>query len=100
MPYPLRTAAGAVMLMVLAAAPAAADVSYQPALGTVTRTVSVETRDLRLSEPAGRAALDRRIRIAARQACGYHGMYGLRQPADYVRCFAEARANALRAVAR
>ena len=100
MPYPLRAAAGTAIFMVLTAAPAVAEIRYQPAQGTITRSVRVDTRDLRLSEPAGRALLDRRITIAAQQACGYHGMYGLRQPADYVRCFDEARAKALQAVAR
>ncbi len=34
------------------------------------RTVSVRTGDLELATPAGRRALERRIRAAAREVCG------------------------------
>ncbi|KKW90112.1 MULTISPECIES: UrcA family protein [Sphingobium] len=74
-------------------------VAYDAASGTVTRSVAVETADLPLSSADGRAALDRRIMIAARQACGYEGMNGLRQPADFKRCLSKARTDAMNAAA-
>lgn len=91
--------AGAAIAAALAASAAFAQsdvvVTYQPAEGTLTRSVAVETRDLQLSTAEGRAALDRRITLAARRACGYEGIYGLRQPADFKRCFSKARSDAL-----
>lgn len=94
--------AGAAHLAALAVVSAAhaqpnVSVTYQPIDGTITRSVSVETRDLRLSTAEGRARLDHRIMVAARQACGYEGMYGLRQSGDYKRCFAKARNEAMMA---
>ena len=81
------------------AAPALAQsdlvVSYDTPAGTITRSRAVEIKDLQLNTAAGRAALDKRITLAARQVCGYHGMYGLRQPADYERCYNKARSDAM-----
>lgn len=81
------------------AAPALAQsdlvVSYDAPAGTVTRSRAVEISDLQLGTAAGRAALDKRITLAARQVCGYHGMYGLRQPVDYVRCYDKAKGDAM-----
>ncbi len=70
-------------------------VRYNAQDGSVTRSIPVQIADLNLETMAGRARLDRRITVAARQACGYHGMYGLRQPADYQRCFDKARGDAM-----
>ena len=81
------------------AAPAMADtdlvVSHQPELGTVTRTLRVDISDLSLATANGRDRLNRRVISAAKKVCDYNSGEGLRQPADYVRCFNQAKADAL-----
>ncbi|MEJ7927635.1 UrcA family protein [Sphingobium sp. AN641] len=96
---PLGAFSVAITATLALAAPALAQsdlvVSYDAPAGTITRSRAVEINDLQLNTAAGRAALDKRITLAARQVCGYHGMYGLRQPADYVRCYDKAKGDAM-----
>jgi UrcA family protein len=81
------------------AAPALADndlvVSHHPESGSITRSMRVDISDLRLTSAEGRSTLDRRITSAAKKVCAYNSGEGLRQPADYVRCFDKAKADAL-----
>lgn len=53
-----------------AAALAAAFANIAPAAARTGGAVEVSYADLNLANPAGRAALDRRIAFAARQVCG------------------------------
>jgi len=80
-------------------APAFADtdlvVDYHPESGSITRTKQVDISDLHLSTARDRARLEQRITLAAKKVCDYNGGYGLRQPADYTRCFTKAKADAL-----
>lgn len=62
--------------------------------GAITRSVAVETSDLRLDTAAGRAQLDGRIMMAARAACGHESVFGIAQPRDFDRCYKAAKAEA------
>jgi len=58
--------------------------------GSVTRSRLVATSDLNLADRLGQRRLDQRISYAAGQVCNGAGMYGVRPPKDYVRCFDDA----------
>lgn len=96
---PVRALGLFALLSLGIAAPAMADsdliVSHHPETGSITRSMSVDISDLRLASADGRAKLERRITSAAKKVCDYNSGEGLRQPADYVRCFDKARADAL-----
>lgn len=62
---------------------------------TVTRAATVRTADLNADDPRGRAAIERRVRLAAQQACGRVDMYGVRPPADYRRCLDQSVSSAM-----
>ncbi|WP_197054227.1 UrcA family protein [Sphingomonas sp. 37zxx] len=61
----------------------------------VTRATTVSITDLNPDDPRGRAAIERRVRIAAQQSCGRVDMYGVRPPADYRRCLDQSVSNAM-----
>jgi UrcA family protein len=56
----------------------------------VTRSRLVATSDLNLADRHGLRRLDQRISYAAGQVCDGAGMYGVRPPKDYVRCYGNA----------
>jgi len=58
--------------------------------GSVTRSRLVATSDLNLADRLGQRRLDQRISYAAGQVCNGAGMYGVRPPKDYVRCYGDA----------
>ncbi|CAN5252976.1 hypothetical protein BH10PSE12_BH10PSE12_05010 [soil metagenome] len=95
---PIGAVALFAVLALSVSTPALADtdlvVNYQPN-GAITRTLKVDYSDLKTGTAAGRSALKHRLTLAAKKVCDYNGGYGLRQPADYTRCFLETRAAAL-----
>jgi UrcA family protein len=56
----------------------------------VTRSRLVATNDLNLADQRGMRRLDQRISYAASRVCDGDGMYNIRPPKDYTRCFGEA----------
>lgn len=95
-----RRALGALALVGLfttAPALAAPDLIVMPGdePGTVTRAKEVKFHDLELGTASGRARLEQRITLAAREVCAYQNMHGMRQPDDYWRCFEKAKTDAM-----
>ena len=89
----IQNAATAAILAVLALSPVSAIAQTR-----VPVTARIETADLDLSRPAGRASLNRRLATAARRACG-HGNIHWQDLADAQRCYREMMADGTRKIA-
>ena len=76
--------------------------SHQALAGdhAVTVRISVSTRDVDLSQPAGLRRLYGRLRDAARIACGDGNRLGLAPVDNFTRCFEKALGEAVRSVNR
>lgn len=91
----LIAAAGAMTLMAGAAQAQGRDTIDVNADGRVaTRSQIVQVADINTAVPAGQARLDMRLRVAARTVCQDSGMWGLRPPKDFTRCYDNAVADA------
>ena len=67
----------------------------QPAVaGTTPRSATVQTADLNLDSPQGRATLEARVQAAVGNVCAPNAQYPLVEMRDYQRCTAEASESA------
>jgi UrcA family protein len=81
-----------------AAAALAALFATAPAVAGQHKTVSVSYSDLDLTHEHGRARLDSRVNIAARQVCGFENATELARKTAERRCFSKALADSRPAV--
>ncbi len=89
----IQNVATAAVLAICALSPVAAAAQTR-----VPVTTRIETADLNLSNPAGRASLQRRLAAAARHACG-HDKARWHELADAQRCYREMMADGTRKIA-
>lgn len=89
----IQNVATAAVLAIWALSPVAAAAQTR-----VPVTARIETADLNLSDPAGRASLQRRLATAARHACG-QDKARWHELADAQRCYREMMADGSRKIA-
>lgn len=87
-----------IAIATLALVPALSQPAFSQQGAAPTRSVAVERADLDLGQPAGRSALEHRIRLAADALCGRVSAFDLAGANAVRRCRFETIAVAMRAL--